>query len=101
MDKISRHFAQLVRKKLKDNTRKIILFGSHARGDFTEGSDYDILIVVNHKDKKIQNIVLEASVEILNKYDALIGSIICDESEWQQKQNFPLGLNILREGVEI
>ncbi|MBI4650760.1 nucleotidyltransferase domain-containing protein [Candidatus Desantisbacteria bacterium] len=40
MDKISKEFAQSVRQKLKKHIKQIILFGSHARGDFTEGSDY-------------------------------------------------------------
>ena len=37
----------LLKKVLGDlNYEKLILFGSRARGDFSEGSDYDILIIV-------------------------------------------------------
>lgn len=101
MDKVSREFAEIIRNKLKYHLRKIVLFGSYARGDFNEGSDYDILIVVDKREKNIQDIVLNASVKIMNKYYALIGFIVCDENEWETKKRFPIGLNILKEGIEV
>jgi predicted nucleotidyltransferase len=100
-DKISQEFANNVRKKLGNHVKKIILFGSRARGDFYEGSDYDILIVLDRREKDLQEIVLDESDEIMNKYDALIGYIVCDENEWEKKKKFPIGLNILKEGIEL
>ncbi len=101
MDEITQQFAALVRQRLKDHIKKVILFGSHARGDFTEGSDYDVLVVVDQNNKITQDIVLDASVEIMDRYYALVGSIVCDEEEWERKKYFPIGLNITKEGVEI
>lgn len=101
LDKIPTEFAEILRKKLKGRLRKAILFGSHARGDFTEGSDYDFLVVVDKREKMVQEVVLDASVEILNKYYALIGYIVCDEKEWERKKRFPIGLNVLKEGIEL
>ncbi|MCR4320754.1 MAG: nucleotidyltransferase domain-containing protein [Candidatus Brocadiaceae bacterium] len=100
-DKISVEFAERVRRRLKKHLKKIILFGSRARGDFYEGSDYDILIVLDKREKDFQEMVLDESVEIMNKYYALIGCIVCDEKEWERKKRFPIGLNILKEGVEL
>jgi len=88
-----------VRKKLGNHVKEIILFGSHARGDFTEGSDYDFLIVVDKRRKTDENILLDIGVEFLDKYEALIAEILCDEKEWEKKKRFPIGLNILKEGV--
>lgn len=90
-----------MRKKLGNQVKEIILFGSRARGDFTENSDYDILIVVDKREKQIQEMVLDETSEIMDKYDALIGYIVCDENEWEKKKKFPIGLNILKEGIEI
>ncbi len=101
VDKISREFANNVRKKLGNRVKEIILFGSRARGDFTEGSDYDILIVVDKRERQILEMVLDESAEIMDKYEALIGYIVCDEDEWEKKKKFPIGLNILKEGIEI
>jgi len=100
-DKISQEFANNVRKKLGNRIKQIILFGSRARGDFTEGSDYDFLIVLDEREKKFQEIVLDETGEIMDKYDALIGYIVCDEHEWEKKKKFPIGLNILKEGIEL
>ena len=101
VDKVSVEFAERTRSRLKNHLKKIILFGSRARGDFYEGSDYDFLIVLDEREKKFREIVLDESVEIMNKYYALIGFIICDEKEWERKKQFPIGLNILKEGVEL
>lgn len=101
MDEISNQFASLIRNRLNDRIKKIILFGSHARGNSTDDSDYDILIIVDQRDKKLQDIILDACVEIMNRYYALIGSIVCDEQEWKKKKYFPIGLNITKEGIEI
>ena len=100
-DAIAQQFAQLVRQKLTHHIQKIILFGSYARGDFTERSDRDVLIILDKRDKQAQELVLDASVEMMNRYYALIGSIICDEQEWERKKRFPIGLNILAEGIEL
>lgn len=101
MDKISKEFADIVRKKLKNHLKEIILFGSRARGDFTEGSDYDFLIVVDKRRKTDEKMLQDVGVEFLNKYDALIADILCDETEWEKKKRFPIGLNILKEGVGL
>src|SRR3972149_1229472 len=105
VDKISQEFANNVRKKLGNRIKQIILFGSRARGDFTEGSDYDFLIVLYEREKKFQEIVLDETGEIMDKYDALIGYIVCDEHEWEKKKKkkkkFPKGVNIKKEDIEL
>ncbi len=100
-DGVGKEFARLVKNKLQSHLEKIILFGSHARGDFTEGSDYDILVIVDKKEKYIQDVILDSCVEIMDKYYELIGCIVCDQKEWELKKRFPIGLNILKEGVEL
>jgi predicted nucleotidyltransferase len=100
-DKISVEFAERVRSRLKSHLKKIILFGSHARGDFYEGSDYDFLIVLDERKKIYENILLNIGVDFLNKYDILIGDIVYDEKEWESRKRFPIGLNILKEGIEL
>ena len=99
--RIDQEFARIVKRKLKSKLKKIILFGSHARGDYKDSSDYDILVVVDKKDKSSQEIILDACVEIMDKYYELIGCIVCDEKEWEMKKRFPIGLNILKEGIEL
>ena len=37
--------------------------------------------------------------KFVNKHEALVAEILCDEEEWEKKKRFPIGLNILKEGV--
>jgi len=43
--------------KLKDHFKleKVYLFGSHAKGTATAGSDYDIFVIVKNSDKTIRD----------------------------------------------
>jgi predicted nucleotidyltransferase len=99
--KVDREFARIVKKNLENHLKKIILFGSHARGDFNGNSDYDMLVVVDKNERFIRDIVLDACVEIMDKYYELIGCIVCDEKEWELRKRFPIGINILKEGIEL
>ena len=94
-------YSRRLRETLGDNIKKIILFGSRARGDFHEGSDYDFVIVVERKDKNVREKISDVAVEFLDRYDELSANIVFDEHEWKRQQGFPLGINIEREGLHL
>jgi uncharacterized protein len=99
-DKID-FFSNSIRQRLGDNIRRIVLYGSRARGDYWEGSDYDFLVVVAHKDKQVRDIIGNVEVEFMNSYDELAASLLYDENEWERKKKFPLGINVEREGIVL
>ena len=101
MDKITQIFTEKVKEKLSNHLKNIYLYGSRARGDYNEGSDYDFMIVVDKRDKDIVDIITDESVNILNDYSELVSAIIYDEKEWEFKKYIPLGKNILREGIAL
>ncbi len=94
-------YSRRLREKLGENIKQIILFGSRARGDFHEGSDYDFIIIVAHRGKKVRETITDVAVEFLNRYDELSANIVFDENEWQRQHGFPLGINVEREGVYL
>jgi len=98
---IAREFAQLLRERLGDRVKQVILFGSQARGDASEGSDYDVLVVVDERTKEIEEAVLDLDVEMMNRHEALMCSVIRDENEWRRMEKFPIGWNIDKEGVAL
>ena len=100
-DTIIKEFTQKLRQQLGDRLKEIILFGSRARGDWEEGSDYDFLIIVDKKTKEVRNIVLDIESELLNKTNKLLSSLISSEKEWENSKNFPLGRNISKEGIRL
>ena len=101
MDAIAREFSELIKTSLKSRIKKIILYGSRARGDFSKCSDYDFLIVVDKRDEKVREQILHIEVEMLDKYNTLFASIVCDEKEWEKESRFPLGINIAKEGIAL
>jgi predicted nucleotidyltransferase len=90
-----------VKELLKDNLVRIILYGSRARGDFHNGSDYDFVIIVNHHNKNIRKQISAIGVEFLNRYDQLATSLVYNQEDWADVQLFPIGVNIQRDGIEL
>ena len=91
-----------LKKLYGDNLSCVILYGSKARGDATEDSDIDILVVL----KKIHNFSLERkkvkeiSWRLSYKYDLLLSIIIRSEQEYMRKDT-PLLMNIEKEGIVL
>lgn len=100
-DPIAREYSRKVRAALGPRVRDIILFGSRARGDHKEWSDYDVLVIVDKRDREIVKEIRKKAVEILDEHDRLIGNIVYDTEEWERKKRYPFGMNIQREGVRM
>jgi predicted nucleotidyltransferase len=98
-DPIIRTFSNQLQKALKDNLVFKILFGSRARQDFREYSDYDFLIIIDHKDEKVREDVENIGSDILYNYNILVSCLIWPVDEWELNSKFPIGMNILREGI--
>jgi len=94
-------YATLLRRGLGEQLKEVILFGSQARGDAWEGSDYDVVVVVDKRTPEIREAVLDAEVEMMNRHDTLFASLIYGQEEWEDTQRFPLGWNIKREGIVV
>lgn len=80
----------------KDNKiSKVILFGSRARGDYTESSDYDIAFISAESPYEIRSKILDAVDELdtLYKIDIVFLQDLQGEDDLTQ--------NIVREGVVL
>jgi predicted nucleotidyltransferase len=64
-------------------------------------SDYDFLVVVDKMNEGIEDVVIDVSAKLLTEYSELIGPIILDEAEWEDRQKYPIGINILKEGKDL
>ena len=84
-------------------TEKLILFGSQARGDAREDSDWDLLVLLN-KDKR--GFIEEYDEygypfsKIGDKYGTCISVVIYNKKEWETRPSV-LKYNVEREGIEI
>jgi predicted nucleotidyltransferase len=82
--------------------RKLILFGSQARGESVAGSDVDLLVILDQvpdfwsEFRKIEEITSRLSLE----HDAVISVFPMSERDYQERQT-PFLLNVRREGVSV
>jgi len=83
---------------------EIILYGSRARGDFTENSDWDLLILVDGilNDQRVDRI-RHHLYEIEWEEGDVISSIIRTHQEWDSPiyQVMPIHQRIEEEGVRV
>jgi len=72
----------------KNNVKidKIILFGSRARGDYREDSDYDILVIT--KEKLDWRIRKKVWLDIIRKIPFRIDLIIIDRETFEERAKY-------------
>lgn len=97
---VAQEYAEILRGKLGDRLKQVILFGSQARGEAAVGSDYDV-VVVDRRTPEARELVLDADVEMMDRHETLFAALLYDEAEWQEAQDFPLAWNIQREGIRL
>ena len=84
-------------------SEKVILFGSQARGDAREDSDWDLLILLN-KPKEEWEDHEKYSYPFTKmgwSYGKHISPIIYTLTEWEQQKTSPFYKFIQQEGIEI
>lgn len=94
---IAREFANAIHS---DDIVKIILFGSVARGDDTEESDIDILIITTNSDE-LSDEINSAAVDIILKKDEFISPHVMSEEHFNKTIDYPFLTNVLKECVVI
>jgi predicted nucleotidyltransferase len=82
---------------------KIILFGSVARGDDSEESDIDVMIITNEEsDKfKIDGDVYGRVVDNIAQYDVYISVKIIPKNHYEKYRNRTFYRNVEKDGVLI
>lgn len=98
-----------LRKELKniygEKLRKVLLFGSYARGDQQYGSDLDLMVLVDLQDKdirKYRNQVLDLTTDITIRYGIVISVIENNYDHFYDWVDYlPFYNNVNNEGVDI
>jgi predicted nucleotidyltransferase len=85
-----------------DRLVKLILFGSHARGEANPDSDIDLLAVLKSPVSQFQEILnmSELRVKMLLEQDDLVSIIPMSEEDFHTR-NVALLRNIRKEGIEL
>jgi uncharacterized protein len=80
----------------------VILYGSRARGDFRDDSDWDILVLTNRKmDARKEHTMRDKIYEVELKYLQAVSIFIEDKESWDYWEIRPLNKNVAKEGIPI
>ncbi len=104
---IINNFIVGVNKILGNRAKKIILYGSYARGDFNKNSDIDIMILTDLKDEELIKYRMEIynlafDIEFENNFVVMISPLIKNIDRFNYwLEAMPFYMNIQKEGVII
>ena len=105
LKKLMEKYVEEIRKIYGSHLRKVILYGSYARGDLHPDSDIDIMILldITDLDLKEYNIKLSYMTFDFNlDHDLDIKPIAKNEEHFKKwLDNYPFYANINREGVVL
>jgi predicted nucleotidyltransferase len=88
----------------KDPTAEVILFGSRAKGNFSNSSDYDIIILINKPKitNEIEDTFRESLYDIELKTGQIISLQIYPKEYWNKKMIYtPLFNEIQTDGIRL
>ena len=86
-----------------DPQAQVVLFGSRARGDYLEESDWDVLVLVDkeERDYKFKDKIRDVLFELELKTGTVISSITKNRVFWEDISVTPLYKEIEKDGVQL
>lgn len=103
IEHILKEFKQQIAELYGARLKKVVLYGSHARGQADdERSDIDLAVVIEGDISPCEEIdrMIDIITEINLDYDVLISVYPVSERNYSQV-NSPLLLNLRREGISV
>ncbi len=96
-------FRDALHSLLRENLVSLRLFGSRVRGEQTEESDLDILVLVQNKDRALCRRIVEESLEVDLAYGTNLAPTILSAEEYRQNLEYgtPFYRNVEREGLAL
>lgn len=92
-------FCRNIRAKLGARVKRMILFGSRARGDAHPRSDADCLLVVDRVSRRVNECIDETAGEILCRYGIMVAAFPVSEASFKRRKFSPLLINVMKEGI--
>ncbi len=97
------HIANELRRNLGDDIAGVYAFGSRVRGDHTDSSDFDVLILVHRKDVKLDEMIISIIVDIETEHGLSFSPVIktTESFEKEKNHNSPFYQNITNEAIPL
>ena len=90
--------------KAQFSVERVILFGSKARGDSSEHSDIDLLLITSRPlHWREEKAIVEALFDMGMKYDVIFSPLFVSLEEWERGmfKEFPVYREIMEEGAVV
>lgn len=98
-------FVEECNKILGNRLKKIILYGSYARGDYNNSSDIDILVLTDYKPSQFYSVLKKISsmtYDIELDYNVILIPLINNIKNYNDEiDSIPFYANIQKEGVVL
>src|SRR5699024_7225358 len=102
---IIQDFAKSVRKMMGNSLDSVIVYGSYARGDYSELSDIDVMLLVSLGEEEIKEIsdqISDLAFDFMMKYGVELSPVISNIEHFNYwVDNLPYDRNVRDEGVRL
>ncbi len=90
-------------KRVVPDGSKVLLFGSQARGDANESSDWDVLVILDQQRIKLADYDdIAYPIRVAGwDYEALVNPILYTKNDWTKSSNTLFYKNVMNEGVVL
>jgi predicted nucleotidyltransferase len=86
-----------------DRIVRMVLYGSRARGDYSEGSDTDIAVIVRGLTREMKDTMLNRVADVEIEYLRSLSTLILSEEDFLllKKRERRIAMDIDKEGVPL
>lgn len=95
---IAREFVEAISS---DNIVQTILFGSVARGDDTNESDIDILIIIRSDNCQVEDMIDKMVVDFILEKEEVISPHVMTEDHFNKTKDYSFLKTVMAEGMVI
>lgn len=105
VDKIINNFIIEVSKLIGNRLKKVILYGSYARGDYDKNSDIDLMILTDFNDNELveyRSKIRDLACELELENNIIISPLVRNIEKYNNRINIvPFYMNVQKEGVVL
>jgi predicted nucleotidyltransferase len=102
---IAMEFRRRLPAEVSNRLRKLIIFGSRARGDAADDSDLDVIVLVDRKSPELEAKLDDVAYSVMWDHDfrPIISLKVFDETKFKNlvDKGFSFYRNVIQEGIVL
>lgn len=84
-----------------DRIEQVVLYGSVARGEATEGSDVDVLVVWDGAEDEGRDLVQRLAHDLYRAHRVHLSAKVVDAGTWEDRQGWSFYRTVRKEGIRL